>query len=225
MISKSETINDDDDIHDDDIRYDTINDYYINNGHNCFYYPEYSLSKACACLLGRPLLKEEQISDWDALVLTPSQIAYAALDAHCLLGLLDSVIKGLRSAHERAEKMTLQREELSEWMDVGVDGMYFQIDAQACTYDQKSLEVAVTGESIKKEEGMERDDGVDEDLTSSLLLESDQGQGQTQGSIISESNDNIKKKVKMKYRPPVTETRCFALSAWLSDTVVCQTRR
>ena len=51
-----------------------------------------SLSKACAAILGKPLLKAEQTSDWEASELSSAQLEYAALDAHCLLGLLHEVI-------------------------------------------------------------------------------------------------------------------------------------
>lgn len=48
-----------------------------------------SLSGACAAFLGRPLLKSEQMSDWDRPQLTEKQVRYAALDAHATLALLD----------------------------------------------------------------------------------------------------------------------------------------
>jgi hypothetical protein len=46
-----------------------------------------SLSDSCLNLLGKPLRKEEQVSDWDLRPLTQTQEHYAALDAHSLLGL------------------------------------------------------------------------------------------------------------------------------------------
>jgi ribonuclease D len=45
------------------------------------------LSDSCLNLLGKPLRKEEQVSDWDLRPLTQTQEHYAALDAHSLLGL------------------------------------------------------------------------------------------------------------------------------------------
>jgi hypothetical protein len=47
-----------------------------------------SLTKACEAYLGKPLNKKEQISDWEMRPLLPTQIAYASLDAHSLLGVL-----------------------------------------------------------------------------------------------------------------------------------------
>lgn len=49
--------------------------------------------------LGRPLLKSEQMSDWDRPQLTEKQLRYAALDAHATLALLD---RGLEVALEVA---------------------------------------------------------------------------------------------------------------------------
>ena len=54
-----------------------------------------SLSKLCELVFGKALNKDCQMSDWEALTLSPSQINYAALDAHCLLGLLDVLLDRL----------------------------------------------------------------------------------------------------------------------------------
>lgn len=47
-----------------------------------------SLSTACQQSLGRPLNKSQQTSNWEQRPLSASQVQYAALDAHCLLGIL-----------------------------------------------------------------------------------------------------------------------------------------
>jgi ribonuclease D len=47
----------------------------------------HSLSVVCARELGKPLDKTEQTSNWQKRPLSPSQIAYAALDAEVLLRL------------------------------------------------------------------------------------------------------------------------------------------
>jgi len=47
----------------------------------------HSLSVVCARELGKPLDKREQTSNWKRRPLSPSQIAYAALDAEVLLQL------------------------------------------------------------------------------------------------------------------------------------------
>eukprot|EP01041_Mallomonas_annulata_P009946 gene9946-20678_t len=47
-----------------------------------------SLSSACSTYLGKSLSKRDQTSNWEARPLTESQVHYAALDSHCLLGLL-----------------------------------------------------------------------------------------------------------------------------------------
>lgn len=52
-----------------------------------------SLSAACHRFLGRPLLKTQQVSRWDSRPLTGEQRVYAALDAHCLIGLLDIAVQ------------------------------------------------------------------------------------------------------------------------------------
>ena len=50
-----------------------------------------SLSKTCSVYMGRPLDKLEQISSWNARPLSSSQLNYAALDAHCCLGILSNL--------------------------------------------------------------------------------------------------------------------------------------
>ena len=52
-----------------------------------------ALSDACLKFLGRPLAKFEQTSDWERRPLRQRQRVYAALDAHCLLGLLDVMLR------------------------------------------------------------------------------------------------------------------------------------
>jgi hypothetical protein len=46
------------------------------------------LSYACEVVLGKPLNKGQQMSDWNHRPLEPAQLTYAALDAHCLLRML-----------------------------------------------------------------------------------------------------------------------------------------
>lgn len=50
-----------------------------------------SLSNATACVLGHPLDKRMQLSNWDERPLSHSQVVYAALDAFCLLQIVDHV--------------------------------------------------------------------------------------------------------------------------------------
>ena len=49
-----------------------------------------SLSGICEEILGKPIYKVFQISDWSKRPLLHDQILYAALDAHVLLGLYDT---------------------------------------------------------------------------------------------------------------------------------------
>ena len=51
-----------------------------------------SLSGACEEFLGKPLLKFEQMSNWDRRPLLKSQVKYASLDAHATLALLDATL-------------------------------------------------------------------------------------------------------------------------------------
>lgn len=50
-----------------------------------------SLSKLTEAVLGKPLSKREQVSDWQRRPLSAGQLAYAAMDAHVLLRLLPLV--------------------------------------------------------------------------------------------------------------------------------------
>jgi len=51
-----------------------------------------SLSFGAHFFLGKPLDKREQLSDWNTRPLSPAQVSYAALDAFCLLGMLDCML-------------------------------------------------------------------------------------------------------------------------------------
>lgn len=72
--------------------------------------------------MGRAVCKDEQVSNWEAAELSASQLHYAALDAHCLLGLLDNTVQRLQSLHVRGATSTT--DDGSVWPDVGVRGMY-----------------------------------------------------------------------------------------------------
>lgn len=50
-----------------------------------------SLSGACYALLGRPLHKSEQMSDWDKRPLSKDQLIYASMDAHSSLALFNVI--------------------------------------------------------------------------------------------------------------------------------------
>ncbi|CAN0224628.1 unnamed protein product [Ectocarpus sp. 6 AP-2014] len=51
-----------------------------------------SLSKTCEAWLGKPLDKTECASKWDVRPLTADQVRYAALDAHCLVGVFEEML-------------------------------------------------------------------------------------------------------------------------------------
>jgi hypothetical protein len=51
-----------------------------------------SLSDACKRYLGKPLSKINRLSDWQARPLTKSQLHYASLDAHSLIGIFDALL-------------------------------------------------------------------------------------------------------------------------------------
>ena len=72
--------------------------------------------------MGRAVCKDEQVSNWEAAELSTSQLHYAALDAHCLLGLLDNTVQRLQSLYVRGATSTA--DDGSVWPDVGVRGMY-----------------------------------------------------------------------------------------------------
>ncbi|CAN0205206.1 unnamed protein product [Scytosiphon promiscuus] len=51
-----------------------------------------SLSKTCEAWLGKPLDKTECVSKWGKRPLTVDQVKYAALDAHCLVGIFEEML-------------------------------------------------------------------------------------------------------------------------------------
>jgi hypothetical protein len=59
---------------------------------NDFAKDNFSLSDTCKCYLGKPLSKINRISDWQARPLTKSQMFYASLDAHSLIGIFDALL-------------------------------------------------------------------------------------------------------------------------------------
>ena len=170
-----------------------------------YHLSEYSLSKACYSLLGRPLLKEEQISDWDSVALSSNQISYAALDAHCLLGLLHIVITGLRSALEGIDNT--RRDELDRWTDIDVDGMYVQDDLD----EDRGVDHV---ENIEEEREVEGLGHVKDDATASLCVNSDSAEGTGTVASSSDRKDTIRK----KRRPQAYGANHFAMSSWLNDS-------
>ena len=108
--------------------------------------------------MGRAVCKDEQVSNWEAVELTTSQLHYAALDAHCLLGLLDNTVQRLRELHVRdSNNMT---DDGSVWPDVGVRGMYSCTAIQSASTDD--------GEDIKDESLSSTEEAVDADVSDSL---------------------------------------------------------
>lgn len=70
-----------------------------------------SLSTACQRLLGKPLLKSQQVSNWDERPLSPAQLRYAALDAHCLIALLDVAVVRWQQLHLHGGKKDPQTDD------------------------------------------------------------------------------------------------------------------
>jgi hypothetical protein len=132
-------------------------------------FPAISLSKACDAILGRPLLKDEQTSNWEALELSPSQLTYAALDAHCLLGILHAVIGHLgfspsgvevsvkdtsklgKSPHCSARSTTPPPNTAAATAfvppDIGVAGMYHSSSRSSVTANTDSISADITSDS------------------------------------------------------------------------------
>jgi hypothetical protein len=55
------------------------------------------LSDYCAACLGKPLNKDQQISNWARRPLNAAQRSYGALDAHCLVLMYDMLVSSERS--------------------------------------------------------------------------------------------------------------------------------
>ena len=68
-----------------------------------------SLSTACQRLLGKPLLKSQQVSNWDERPLSPAQLRYAALDAHCLIALLDVAVSRWQQLHGKTNPQIVEK--------------------------------------------------------------------------------------------------------------------
>jgi hypothetical protein len=128
--------------------------------------PAISLSKACDAILGKPLYKNEQTSNWEAAELSPSQLTYAALDAHCLLGILHAVMGRIDFSPSGVEVNSRDFPKLGEsphaarcstpsphasaatafvLPDIGVAGMY---STPAVTSSSSSSSVAANSDSV-----------------------------------------------------------------------------
>jgi ribonuclease D len=60
-------------------------------------------------MLGKPLLKSQQVSNWDERPLSPAQLRYAALDAHCLIALLDVAVSRWQQLHGKTNPQTVEK--------------------------------------------------------------------------------------------------------------------
>lgn len=69
------------------------------------YAPLKGLSHICSTVLGKPLSKDEQFSDWERRPLRENQIMYAALDAFCLLLLYEKLYHVLQDMHLDLEEV------------------------------------------------------------------------------------------------------------------------
>ncbi|KAH9369322.1 hypothetical protein HPB48_012398 [Haemaphysalis longicornis] len=76
--------------------------------------PSKGLSELTRLVLGRPLNKDEQCSDWENRPLREAQLKYAALDAFCLLQIYDEL-------HSAARKKKLDLEDLFEGVQPGAE--------------------------------------------------------------------------------------------------------
>ena len=95
------------------------------------------------------MCKEEQVSNWEASVLSASQLQYAALDAHCLLGLLDNAIERFRLLHVRGTNSVTK--DGSVWPDIGVRGMYIFPPTQPASTSDGDSTGDGDGDSIEDE--------------------------------------------------------------------------
>lgn len=114
--------------------------------------------------MGRAVCKDEQVSNWEAAELSTSQLYYAALDAHCLLGLLDNTVQRLQSLYVRGARSTSY--DGSVWPDVGVRGMYTYTALDSVLTDDVS--------DSKEETPSSTDEAVDAEIGGSMTLGADE---------------------------------------------------
>jgi ribonuclease D len=65
-----------------------------------FHIEEKGLKKLSGIVLGRRISKSQQVSNWDAEVLTEAQIRYAATDAWICLMIYKQLRKSIEASHE-----------------------------------------------------------------------------------------------------------------------------
>lgn len=73
-----------------------------------------SLSDCCGFFLGRKVNKDQQLSAWDSRPLSTAQLNYAALDAHSLLAVLDSMLISMGDAAVTGPTLTLYPDDVAQ---------------------------------------------------------------------------------------------------------------
>ena len=114
--------------------------------------------------MGRAVCKDEQVSNWEAAELSSSQLYYAALDAHCLLGLLDNTVQRLQSLYVRGARSASY--DGSVWPDIGVRGMY--------TYTAQESVLTDDVRDSKEETPSSSDEAVDAVFSGSVTSGADE---------------------------------------------------
>ncbi len=72
--------------------------------------PKGGLSMLCMSILGQPLDKTQQCSDWQSRPLSQQQLLYAALDAQCLVRVYEALEEQGRAALHQ-QHVSIERSE------------------------------------------------------------------------------------------------------------------
>jgi hypothetical protein len=129
-----------------------------------------SLTGGCAFFLGRGLDKGEQLSNWDQRPLSIDQMRYAALDAHSLLAIFDSIMTCIQCPETSTGALSLYSDAVRahvSWLSEAVVAK----DAAALQRLAISKKTRAMAETVASSETMENDGNVSTSYTESITVD------------------------------------------------------